>query len=133
MRDLSKLLGGEADVPSKLSPQEIQAKMDVIKELMQEMVEAMGGDVKSGMDEMGALKKVTVAAPDAESLEEGLDVAKEIVPALPDEEALDPEAVEAKVDAGPSEEKAHPMAHFMQDEGQDLYSLMQKKKKKALG
>lgn len=143
MKDLSKLLGGGDAAPAKLSPQEVQAKMDVIKELMQEMVEAMGGQVKSGMDDMGALKKVTVAAPDDQSLSKGLDLAKDVAVGddaeegseSPEEklaEVKDP-SVELKEDAVSLDKPAHPMAHFMQDDGQDLYSLMQKKKKKQLG
>lgn len=119
MKDISKLLAGESSAPSKLSPQEIQAKLDVIRELMEEMAEAMGGHVKSGLDELGALKKVTVAAPDEESLEAGLDVAKEVLP----------EVVE-KAEEAPVAEEVKPA---VEDEDNDLYSLMQKKKKKMLG
>lgn len=126
MKDLSKMLAGDLgeSKPSKLSPQEIQAKMEVIKELMSEMVEAMGGSVKSGLGDLGALKKVTVAAPDEESLEQGLEVAQELMPKVDEMEA--PEK-EAEVDVAKVETEDD-------EEDDDLYSLMQKKKKKmAMG
>lgn len=125
MKDLAKLLSGDLseDKPVKLSPQEIQAKMEVIKELMSEMVEAMGGSVKSGLGDLGALKKVTVAAPDEESLDEGLEVAQDLVPKMDEMEA--PMKPEAEVEVAKVEDA---------EEDDDLYSLMQKKKKKmALG
>lgn len=121
MKDLSKMLGKDSEMKGKMSEQEIQAKLDVIKELMDEMMAAMGGSVKSGMDEM---KKVTVAAPDKESLLKGLDAAQEIVPEISEE----PSEEEAKMDSG---EK--PMMQEDEEDMSDLYSLMQKKKKKMLG
>lgn len=59
----------------KMSEDEIQAKMDVIKELLDMAQQAMGHDVKGGMDEM---HKVSVMAPDAHGLEQGLDMAKDV-------------------------------------------------------
>lgn len=49
-----------------------QAKLKVLKDLRSEMSNMMGDDIMEGM------KKVTVAAPDAEGLEEGLDKAKDM-------------------------------------------------------
>lgn len=70
----------------KMSEDEIQAKMDVIKELLDMAQQAMGNDVKGGMDEM---HKVSVMAPDQQGLEAGLDVAKNVAGAegSPEEEA----------------------------------------------
>lgn len=128
MKDMMhKMMLGEAEgeKPSKLSPQEIQAKMDVIMELMSEMAEAMGADVKSGLGDLGEVKKVSVVAPDEKSLAEGLDKAKEVLPAV-SEMADEPEAKSEVV-----AEKKNPALE--ENEPDDLYSLMQKKKKKMLG
>lgn len=59
-----------------MSPEAKRAKMEVIMELMEMAKEMMGENVKTGMDEM---KKVSIAAPDQESLEEGLDLAHKLV------------------------------------------------------
>lgn len=87
MKDLEKMMakaGGKSD--EKMSDQAIQAKMDVLQELMDMCKEQMSSNVKSGMDEM---KKVTVMAPDEESLTEGLEVAKDITEEMPSEESDD--------------------------------------------
>lgn len=69
MKSSSKAKDGE------MTDMEKQAKMDVLKELLGIAHGEMGSRVKSGMDEM---QKVTVAAPDKESLLKGLDKAKEL-------------------------------------------------------
>ncbi len=78
MKDLEKMLmskqGPEASDES--DPRVAKAKMDVLQELLQMAQEQMGAKVKGDMD---GLQKVTVAAPDAEHLAEGLDKAKEVV------------------------------------------------------
>ena len=61
--------------PSKMSDQDMAAKHDVLKELMEMAHGALSGKVKDGMGAM----KVGVMAKDPESLEEGLDKAKEVV------------------------------------------------------
>lgn len=80
MKDLEKMLMSKKD-KSKMSDQEVQAKMDVLMELMEMAKDALGSKVKSGMDEM---QKVSVSAPDKESLEEGLEKAQELVEKSPD-------------------------------------------------
>ena len=80
MKDLEKMLMSKKD-KSKMSEQEVQAKMDVLMELMEMAKEALGSKVKSGMDEM---QKVSVSAPDKEGLEEGLEKAQELVEKSPD-------------------------------------------------
>lgn len=62
-----------------MSKMDIEAKMDVLKELHDMCSEKLKEKVKGGMDEM---KQVTVAAPDAEGLEEGLEMAAEIAPEM---------------------------------------------------
>lgn len=59
----------------EMSSEEIQAKMEVLQELMDMCKDKMGSSVKDGMDEM---QKVTVAAPDKASLAAGLEKAQEI-------------------------------------------------------
>lgn len=75
----------------QMSKMDVQAKMDVLKELYDMCSESLKGKVKSGMDEM---KSVTVSAPDSESLEEGLEVAQELAPEM--EEATTEEAPETE-------------------------------------
>jgi hypothetical protein len=89
----------------EMDPTYKDAKMDVLKQIRDLAAGEMGNDVKG-------LKKVTVAAPDQEGLEKGLDKAKDIVNgetggAMADmmgdgdaEDALDGGADEAAEDAG---------------------------------
>lgn len=72
LKMLAELMKGKK--APKLSPEFKEAKMGVLKGLHKDMGDLMKDDVKS-------LKKVTVAAPSAEGLEEGLDKAKEMVEA----------------------------------------------------
>ncbi len=60
----------------EMSPEEKKAKMEVVMELLEMAKNAMGDNVKSGLDGM---QKVEVMAPDKEKLAEGLDVAGELV------------------------------------------------------
>lgn len=62
-----------------MSKMDVQAKMDVLKELYDMCSAKLGDKVKGGLDEM---KQVTVAAPDAEGLEEGLEMASELAPEM---------------------------------------------------
>jgi pyruvate-formate lyase len=86
----------------KKMPKDMQAKQDVLKEMMQMAMEAMRGKNKHGMDEMMNMKKVSVMAPDDESLEAGLDKAKEVLEAREDgeEEGSDEEDMEMEDEEG---------------------------------
>ena len=98
MDELSKLMSKKPSV--KMSPEEIQAKMETVMELLTMAQEAMGGSVKSGMDELMAPKEVSsveVSAADPESLEEGLETAQDLVSG-DDEEMLDADISTAKED-----------------------------------
>lgn len=80
MKNLEDMLTKKSD-KSEMSKEEIQAKMEVLQELMDMCKDKMGETVKSGMDEIHSpkeMQKVTVAAPDSESLALGLDKAKDI-------------------------------------------------------
>lgn len=68
MEEFKKLLGAK----KKIDPIEKEAKLSAIKGMKK-----MAGDLMT--DEIKGMKKVTVAAPDQESLEAGLDKAKEVV------------------------------------------------------
>lgn len=68
MNDFKKLLGAKKTI----DPVEKEAKLSAIKGMKK-----MAGDMMA--DDMKSMKKVTVAAPDEQSLEAGLDKAKEIV------------------------------------------------------
>lgn len=69
----------------ELSPEEVQAKQEVLMELLEWAQDAMGGRVKSGMDELMAPAKVEVMADSPEGLEEGLDKAKDVIEEMPED------------------------------------------------
>lgn len=81
MKDLEKMLMAKKG-KSALSPEEADAKMEVLRELLDMATQAMGSKVKGGMDEM---KKVSVMAPDQASLEKGLEMAKDVAATDPEE------------------------------------------------
>lgn len=60
---------------------DVQAKVDVLKELLEVAKDEMRGRNKRGMEDMMGQKmqKVAVMAPDEEGLKEGLEKAEEIV------------------------------------------------------
>ena len=82
MKDLKELMMMMEDKmegdDSPMSSEREQAKMDVLKELIQMADEQESMGIKDG------LQKVTVAAPDQESLVEGLDKAEDIVENMPE-------------------------------------------------
>ena len=82
MEEFKKLLGAKKTI----DPMEKEAKLKAISSMKK-----MAGDMMT--DEIKGMKKVTVAAPDDNSLKLGLDKAKEVLEGAP-EEALE-EAVEA--------------------------------------
>lgn len=72
----------------EISPEKLEAKKNAVSE-MRDLAASMMGDHLKG------LKKVTVAAPDKQGLEEGLDKAKEIAHKLPIAEDEDDESSES--------------------------------------
>jgi hypothetical protein len=68
----------------KLSKQEIEAKLQVLNELMAEMDGMMKDDMGSAK-----MKKVTVAAPTSEGLMKGLEKAEEVVDESEDDESCE--------------------------------------------
>lgn len=79
MKDMlmKKLMKSEA---SEMPKSEKMGKMAALKELIQEMSALMGSDLENPMEEM---QKVTVAAPDKESLMKGLDKAEDVLEEMP--------------------------------------------------
>jgi hypothetical protein len=73
----------------KVDPEYKSAKLGVLKDLHKTMGDMMGDDVKG-------VKKVTVAAPDKESLKAGLEKAEDLV------DAEVPEMEEAEEESAPS-------------------------------
>lgn len=73
-----------------MSEEEKQAKLDVVKELLEMARAAMADGVKDGLDGM-ASRKVEVSADSPEGLEEGLDKAQELVSQLPESEEQEAE------------------------------------------
>lgn len=71
--DMKKMMEMAKDKKSGLDKKEIQAKIDVLQELM-DMADGAEGD--SIMD---GLQKVTVAAKDKEGLKQGLEKAEEVL------------------------------------------------------
>lgn len=84
MKELMKMLSDKEE-SSEMSDNDIEAKMDVLKELLKL---ASG---HAGQDIVGKLKKVTVAAPDDKGLKEGLKKAGEMMGAEDEvEESINP-------------------------------------------
>lgn len=79
MKDMlmKKLMKSEE---SAMPKSEKMGKMAALKELISEMNALMGGDLENPVDEM---QKVTVAAPDKESLMQGLDKAEDVLEEMP--------------------------------------------------
>jgi succinate dehydrogenase/fumarate reductase flavoprotein subunit len=123
MKDLEKLLMKKS-ASGKMSAEEVQAKMDVLEELLEMAQSEMGGRVKHGMDSM---KKVSVIAPDQEGLEKGLEKAKELVESSEETEAND-DAPEKEEQDLPASEDARSMTTD-REEDEDLFSRPKSAKK----
>lgn len=115
MNDLKKLM--EMKGKKKLDPMAKKAKLGVLGELKKYASDMMTNDVKG-------LKKVTVAAPDEEGLEEGMDKAKEL---LGSEEEED-EAVEGE--SLPESEELAPKLPDSPEEIEAMIKLLEEKKAK---
>lgn len=128
MDELMKTLGKKGG-NSEMSAEEKKAKMEVIMELLQMAQDAMGDNVKHGLDGM---QKVEVMAPDKEKLSEGLDMASDLIQKTPEslmehekEEKPEEECETPEMEA--SEEKAG-----VESEYEDEKDSKKKSKKKPL-
>lgn len=101
MDELMKMMTAKKSGAQGMSDEEITAKEDVIKELLQMALSAMGDHVKGGMDEMS---KVSVSAADPKDLAMGLDKAKEVVSNIPADDESTEDAAEEATET-PAEEK----------------------------
>ena len=111
-----------------------QAKMDVLKELLQMAMEQMRGKNKSGLEEMQKMKKVSVMAPDKAGLKEGLHKAEDVLSGMPgEEEGAEHEASESpEYEAGEDEEMAEENPENEEDGmSDDEKKMMIKKMMKA--
>lgn len=118
MDDMMKKMLMKKKDSSQMSDEAKEAKMEVLMELLQMAQDAMGSQVKSGMDEM---QKVSVMAPDKESLSEGLEMAQEVLPEV--EEASE----ESEIPAAPSEELE--MAKDEDESEENMFSKREPKEK----
>lgn len=85
MKSMEKLLMKKKDNSEDGPPMdgsEMQAKMDVLHELMELAQNEMGDRLKSGMDEH--MQKVSVMSPNKEGMAEGLKKAEEMVSSSPE-------------------------------------------------
>ena len=76
MEKFNKLMEKKKSQGKEISPMARDAKMGVLKDLHKMASDSMNSKING-------LKKVTVAAPDQEGLEHGLDKAKQIVGDMP--------------------------------------------------
>lgn len=120
MKDLEKMLMGKKE-HSKMSKNSIKTKEQVLQELMDKCAEHMGNKVKSGMGEM---QKVTVAAPDKESLAKGLEKAKSLAESMPDEDEQYEDPAEEKLES--------PKEEMMEDLEEENESPKEKAKEQIL-
>lgn len=123
-KDLEKMLMKKQD-SGKMSDEAKQAKSEVLQELIEMCMKAMGDNVKSGMDEM---QKVSVMAPDKESLLEGLDKAKEVAesPMMEKMEEMSEEMPEEEAQEEKQEEKPE-MKMVEEDEDESPFNRKMKK------
>jgi len=79
MKEMLKKLFEEKESKPGKDNLDKMAKMEMLEELISMLDEKIGNDYEEGM------QKVTVAAPDQESLMKGLEKAQEIVPEVDEE------------------------------------------------
>ncbi len=74
------------------------AKMQVLEELREMAMSMMGDKMKHKLSPMEEMKKVTVASPDQEGLEEGLEMASEVIPDMEEaHEDMDLDQIEEEI------------------------------------
>ena len=86
MKDMKQMMEmlSKKDESKEMSQEDIQAKMDVLQELLEFASKHAGDDI------VGKLKKVTVAAPSEQGLKEGLVKAQDMVEDMPEEDEMSP-------------------------------------------
>lgn len=130
MKDLEKMLmkkmkGEESE--DRMSDEEINAKMEVLMELL-ELSKMMTGDrIKRDMDEM---QKVTVMAPDKEALVEGLEKAEDLVETIPETEESEENPEEDEASELLEEKEESSEAEMKEDEEDSMFLPKKKKEEK---
>jgi len=99
MDGFKKLLMEKAKEGKFIKPEDAKEKMNVLSEIDDIMGSEMGEKLKG-------MNKVTIAAPDQESLEEGIEAAGEIVEEMPEMEEESEELSEEEILAKIEELKA---------------------------
>src|ERR1043165_8118736 len=99
----------------EMSKVDAQAKMEVLKELY-DMCSAKLKDKVKGALEPEDMKQVTVAAPDSESLEEGLEMAQELAPKVQEMSDEEKPSDDEKTDEGVEEMTAGLPAEESEDD-----------------
>ncbi len=95
MKDMMKHMMSEEEGPEMGHE---DAKMQVLEELREMAMSMMGDKMKSKLSPMEEMKKVTVAAPDEAGLEEGLEMASEVIPGMEAEsEDMDLDEIEQEI------------------------------------
>jgi peptidyl-tRNA hydrolase len=88
-----------------------KAKLKDLEGLKQVAMDMMGDNFKRDKSELEGLKKVTVAAPDKEGLEKGLEKAKELASSMPEleDESMEDESTEEIESESPTDESLESM------------------------
>ena len=123
MKDLMKMIMKNKGGAEEMSPEKIQAKMDVIQELLDMAGESQGKGLA------GKLQKVSVMAPDKESLLEGMDKAQDIVEEAPESEMMEEEPSSL---ADALIEKKAEMHAPESDEDEEAMSFEDRRKRKMM-
>lgn len=111
------------DKGSSMSEDQIKAKMEVVMELLEKATEMMADGVHSGIEDMMPKAEVSVEASDPADLEEGLDVASELV---------DGEGDLADI-AASAAEMSGPMVSDEDEEEESMFGAKKSPKKKTFG
>lgn len=130
LSDLEKMLMKGQKSEGEMSKEHLEVKMEMLKELMEHAKKGMGDRVLGGLE---GLKKVTVAAPSKEGLEEGLEKAQELLeseesPVM--EESEEESEEEMSSEKSPAELESKEEMPKLEEEEEDDYSPFMKRKKK---
>lgn len=117
MNDLMSKLLASKKKDAKMSPIEKESHLSALKDLKSDM----NGMLKGNLDSM---KKVTVAAPSEEGLEEGLDKAKDMIEATEsvDKEQTTETLLPEHMDGEMSEEQIDKMLMMLMEKKKELAS-----------
>jgi hypothetical protein len=122
----------EMNPSKKMGKEDMSAKMDVLKELLQMAESELKGRSKMGLDGAKAMK-VSVMAKDKESLKEGLEKAEDVLESEMMPEEMSEESEDEMSDESEDEMEEMPKKMMadssMVDEEEEEPSFFKKKKK----